>query len=35
MKADDAGERAIAGRAPKSGTQDSLAGGIAALLRPD
>jgi hypothetical protein len=34
MKRDDSGERSVGGRAPKSGTQDSLAGGIAALLRP-
>jgi hypothetical protein len=34
VKGDDAGERSMAGRLPKSGTQDSLAGSIAALLRP-
>ncbi len=30
----DAGEQSVRGRLPKSSTQDSFAGGIAALLRP-
>jgi hypothetical protein len=34
MKQDDAGQRSVRGRLPKSSTQDPLAGGIAALLRP-
>jgi hypothetical protein len=34
VKRHDAGELSIGGRLPKSSTQDSLAGGIAALLRP-
>ena len=34
VKWNDAGELSVAGRLPKSGTQDSFASGIAALLRP-
>ena len=34
VKRHDAGEWPIGGGLPKSSTQDSLAGGIAALLRP-
>ena len=34
VKRHDVGERSVGGRLPKSSTQDSFTGGIAALLRP-